>query len=129
MASNAEHIKWFRDSSPYIDAHRGKTFVLCLTGDVFQSTNLHNIVKDIALLNSLGIRLVVVFGADDRVAAVLVLEVGAECSASRHDGAQERPVVARGSRQAHGVGIGEHPDAIHRGEVPQPDPRSGRQVG
>ena len=71
MASNAEHIKWFRDSSPYIDAHRGKTFVLCLTGDALQSANLHNIITDIALLNSLGVRLVVVFGADHQIGAAL----------------------------------------------------------
>ena len=67
MAFNQEHIKWFRDSSPYIDAHRGRTFVLCLPDRAFNSANLNNIVSDIALLNSLGVKLVVVYGADSQI--------------------------------------------------------------
>ncbi len=64
MALNTEHIKWFRDSSPYIDAHRNRTFVICLTGDALRSENLRNIVSDCALLNSLGVRLVIVYNGD-----------------------------------------------------------------
>ncbi len=67
MALNNEHIKWFRDSSPYIDAHRDRTFVICLTGDALRSENLKNIVSDCALLNSLGVRLVVVFNSDSAI--------------------------------------------------------------
>lgn len=67
MAFNQDHIKWFRDASPYIDAHRGKTFVLCLHDGALQSPNLDNIVSDIVLLNTLGIKLVLVFGAEQQV--------------------------------------------------------------
>jgi amino-acid N-acetyltransferase len=70
--SNAEHIKWFRDSSVYIDAHRGKTFVICVNGDALQSSNIDNVISDIALLNSLGVRLVVVFGADQQISQALI---------------------------------------------------------
>ncbi len=60
--SNGDHIRWFRNTAPYINTHRGKTFVLMLGGEVAQHPNFHNIVHDIALLNSLGVRLVLVHG-------------------------------------------------------------------
>jgi amino-acid N-acetyltransferase len=71
MALNTEHIKWFRDSSPYIDAHRGKTFVLCIASDALKSVNFSNVISDIALLDSLGAKVVVVFGGDHQIKAVL----------------------------------------------------------
>jgi len=71
MALNTDHIKWFRDSSPYIDAHRGKTFVVCIASDALQSKNFPNVISDIALLDSLGAKVVVVFGGDHQIKAVL----------------------------------------------------------
>ncbi|SIQ47196.1 N-acetylglutamate synthase [Marinobacterium stanieri] len=64
-ATNAStnYVNWFRHSSPYINAHRGKTFVLMLSGEAIADDNFANIVHDIALLNSLGVRLVLVHGA------------------------------------------------------------------
>ena len=67
MTDNGDHIKWFRDSLPYINAHRNKTFVLYLGGDALESLNLPNIIADIALLNSLGVRLVLVHGAAPQI--------------------------------------------------------------
>lgn len=58
-----DYVRWFRHSSPYINAHRDKTFVIMLPGNCIEQANLSNIISDIALLNSLGIRLVVVHGA------------------------------------------------------------------
>ncbi|MCZ6501122.1 MAG: amino-acid N-acetyltransferase [Gammaproteobacteria bacterium] len=67
MTDNGNHIRWFRDSLPYINAHRNKTFVLYLGGDALESLNLPNIIADIALLNSLGVRLVLVHGAAQQI--------------------------------------------------------------
>ncbi len=67
MASYKDHIKWFRESSPYIDAHIGRTFVLCIDGDALASSNLTNIISDIALLNVLGIKLILVYGAEPQI--------------------------------------------------------------
>ena len=64
---NSQYVKWFRHSSPYINAHRGKTFVLMLEGDAIADENFANIVQDIALLNSLGVRLVIVHGARPQI--------------------------------------------------------------
>ena len=74
MAFNQDHIKWFRDSSPYIDTHRGRTFVLCLPDLALQSANLNNIISDITLLTSLGVRLVAVFGTDQQVSDRLTVD-------------------------------------------------------
>ena len=62
------HIRWFRNTAPYINAHRGKTFVLMLGGEVAQHENCANIFHDIALLNSLGVRLVLIHGARPQIA-------------------------------------------------------------
>ncbi|MEW6983540.1 amino-acid N-acetyltransferase [Colwelliaceae bacterium 6471] len=56
-------IKWFRNAAPYINAHRGKTFVLMFGGEAVQHANFANIIHDIALLRSLGVKLVLVHGA------------------------------------------------------------------
>lgn len=59
-----EHfVAWFRHASPYIHAHRGKTFVISFEGSALDSTTFQRLVHDLALLHSLGIRLVLVHGA------------------------------------------------------------------
>ncbi len=67
QASNRQYIDFFRHSSPYINAHRGKTFVLMLGGEALASDNFNNIVHDIALLSSLGVRLVLVHGSRPQI--------------------------------------------------------------
>ena len=62
------HIRWLRNTAPYINAHRGKTFVLMLGGEVAQHENFANIFHDIALLSSLGVRLVLVHGSRPQIA-------------------------------------------------------------
>ncbi|MDQ2076533.1 amino-acid N-acetyltransferase [Marinimicrobium sp. ABcell2] len=72
MSSNThDYVKWFRHSSPYINAHRGKTFVLMLPGEGLEHPNFSNIIYDIALLSSLGVRLVLVHGARAQIDARL----------------------------------------------------------
>jgi len=68
---NATFIQAFRQSAPYINAHRGKTFVIMLDGDALSSERLPMIVQDIALLNSLGIRIVLVYGSRPQIDEVL----------------------------------------------------------
>src|SRR5690606_17658148 len=54
-----------------INAHRGKTFVIMLPGDCIEQSNFFNIISDIALLSSLGVRLVVVHGARNQIDEML----------------------------------------------------------
>ena len=76
MKSN-DWLHGFRHSSPYINAHRGRTVVLTIGGDAIAHSNLINIIHDIALLSSLGVRLVVAFGARPQIQARLDA-IGAE---------------------------------------------------
>ena len=66
-----ELVQGFRHSVPYINAHRGKTFVIMLGGEAIEHENFSSIVNDIGLLHSLGIRLVVVYGARPQIDANL----------------------------------------------------------
>ncbi len=62
MTTNNDFLRWFRDSSPYIHAHRGRTFVVAFGGEALLSPDFSGLVHDLALLSSLGIRLVLVHG-------------------------------------------------------------------
>jgi len=57
----SDFVNWFRDSSPYIHAHRNKTFVIFFSGETVID-DCDNLIHDFALLKSLGIRLVLVHG-------------------------------------------------------------------
>lgn len=67
MIRSTELVQWFRQSTPYVTAHRGKTFVIMLDGYTTASPNFINIIDDISLLHSLGIKLVIIFGARKQI--------------------------------------------------------------
>ncbi|MDO4250246.1 MAG: amino-acid N-acetyltransferase [Moraxella sp.] len=58
-----DHVRWFRNSAPYINTHRGKTFVIMFGGEAVDHPNFSTLIHDFALLHSLGINLVLVHGA------------------------------------------------------------------
>jgi amino-acid N-acetyltransferase len=66
-ANTQDYVKWFRHSTPYINRHSDKTFVLMLPGEAITHANFSNIVHDIALLCSLDVRLVLVHGARPQI--------------------------------------------------------------
>ena len=57
-----QFIHAFRQSSPYINTHRKKTFVIHLNGHTLLHPSLPRIIQDIALLKSLGVKIVLVYG-------------------------------------------------------------------
>ncbi|MXP51218.1 amino-acid N-acetyltransferase [Pantoea sp. SoEX] len=65
--SSNELIRSFRHIVPYINAHRGKIFVIMLSGEAIATNNFYNIINDIGLIHSLGIRLVLVYGARPQI--------------------------------------------------------------
>jgi amino-acid N-acetyltransferase len=67
VPTTTDYVKWLRHSSPYINKHSDKTFVLMLPGEAITHANFHNIVHDIALLCSLDVRLVLVHGARPQI--------------------------------------------------------------
>lgn len=60
-------LNWFRHAAPYINDLRGRTLVIGIPGDALEHANFRNLVHDLALLASLGVRLVVVHGARAQV--------------------------------------------------------------
>ena len=62
-------VAWVRQAAPYIHAFRGKTFVIAFGGEVLASEAAQKLIHDIALLDSMGIRLVLVHGARPQIDA------------------------------------------------------------
>jgi amino-acid N-acetyltransferase len=63
MSNTQDHVEWFRGAAPYIKAHRKKTFVVMISDEVIYSKRFIGLVHDIALLNHLGIKLVILHGS------------------------------------------------------------------
>jgi len=64
-------VEWFRHSTPYIRAFRSKTFVITFGGEMLADTQFPKLIHDLVLLNSLGIRLVLVHGARAQINKLL----------------------------------------------------------
>ena len=62
-----QYVDWFRGSSPYIHSHRGRTFVIYISGETINHAGFAHLIHDIALLNSLGVKLVLVHGARPQI--------------------------------------------------------------
>ncbi len=56
-------VKWFRESSPYINSHRQTTAVVVISSDALTHPNRKSFLHDLATLHNLGMGIVVVFGS------------------------------------------------------------------
>lgn len=63
----AEFVAWFRSAAPYINAFRGRTFVIAFGGEVVADGKFVELTHDFNLLASLGVRLVLVHGARPQI--------------------------------------------------------------
>jgi amino-acid N-acetyltransferase len=70
-------VGWFRRATPYVHAHRGRTFVIAFGGEAVADARFPELVHDLALLHGLGIRLVLVHGARPQIEERLAVR-GAE---------------------------------------------------
>jgi amino-acid N-acetyltransferase len=59
---NFTFVPWFRSVAPYIHMHRGKTFVLGIAGEAIAAGKLQHIAQDLALIQSMGVKVVLVYG-------------------------------------------------------------------
>ncbi|MDB5730782.1 MAG: amino-acid N-acetyltransferase [Variovorax sp.] len=59
---NFTFVPWFRSVAPYIHMHRGKTFVVAMSGEAVAAGKLQNIAQDLALIQSMGVKIVLVHG-------------------------------------------------------------------
>jgi amino-acid N-acetyltransferase len=66
-SSSPDFVAWFRSVAPYINAFRGKTFVVAFGGEVVADGKFVELTHDFNLLAALGIRLVLVHGARTQI--------------------------------------------------------------
>ncbi|OQS31858.1 amino-acid N-acetyltransferase [Chromobacterium haemolyticum] len=66
-----EFVLSFREAAPYINAYRGKTFVLAVSGETLQDGDFASLAQDINLLVSLGVRIVLVHGIRPQIEGLL----------------------------------------------------------
>lgn len=59
---NFTFVPWFRSVAPYIHMHRGKTFVVGMVGEAIAAGKLGSIATDLALIQSMGVKIVLVHG-------------------------------------------------------------------
>ncbi len=64
-----EFVRWFRSVAPYVNAFRGRTFVVAFGGEAVADGKFVELTHDFTLLASLGIRLVLVHGARPQIEA------------------------------------------------------------
>lgn len=66
-ANHAQFVDWMRSVAPYIHKFRNNTFVVGFGGEVVQQGLLNALVSDIALLQAMGIQIVLVHGSRPQV--------------------------------------------------------------
>ncbi|MEY4676634.1 MAG: hypothetical protein RLZZ470_1141 [Pseudomonadota bacterium] len=59
---NFTFVPWFRSVAPYIHMHRGKTFVVAISGEAIEAGKLPSLVQDLAMIQSMGVKVVLVHG-------------------------------------------------------------------
>lgn len=63
----AEFVRALRSAAPYVHMHHGKTFVIAFPGEICLRDDTERLLADIALLTSLGVRMVLVHGVRPQI--------------------------------------------------------------
>lgn len=80
----SDFVRALRAAAPYVHAHVGSVFVLAFGGEICERADFERLLYDIALLQSLGVKPVVVHGARPQIEARLT----ARGLSSQHQGNQ-----------------------------------------
>ncbi len=59
---NFTFVPWFRSVAPYIHKFRHQTFVVAIAGEAIAAGKLQNLAQDLALIQSMGVKIVLVYG-------------------------------------------------------------------
>ncbi len=62
MNHSKDYLHWFRNAAPYFNANRGKCIVVHFSGELLLDPIFPEFIHDLALLHSLGVKLVLVPG-------------------------------------------------------------------
>ena len=69
-----QFVPWFRSVAPYIHAHKNKTFVIGITGELIAADKLNALIQDLALIHSLNINIVLVHGFRTQIEELLKIK-------------------------------------------------------
>jgi len=64
-------VSALRSAAPYVHAHNGRTFVIAFGGETCARADFERLIYDVALLSSLGVKLVLIHGARPQIDAQL----------------------------------------------------------
>ena len=67
LPNAAQFVAWFRSVAPYVNAFRGKTFVVAFGGKSISGPLARTFAYDVSLLANLGERLVLVHGSRPQI--------------------------------------------------------------
>jgi amino-acid N-acetyltransferase len=70
-AAGPAFVTALRDAAPYVHAHNGQTFVIAFGGETCARADFERLIYDIALVSSLGVKLVLVHGSRHQIDARL----------------------------------------------------------
>jgi amino-acid N-acetyltransferase len=59
---NFTFVPWFRSVAPYIHKFRNQTFVVGIAGEAVAAGKLHHLAQDLAMIQSMGVKIVLVHG-------------------------------------------------------------------
>ena len=59
---NFTFVPWFRSVAPYIHKFRNQTFVVGIAGEAIAAGKLHSIAQDLAMIQAMGVKIVLVHG-------------------------------------------------------------------
>jgi amino-acid N-acetyltransferase len=59
---NFTFVPWFRSVAPYIHKFRNQTFVVGIAGEAIAAGKLHHLAQDLAMIQSMGVKIVLVHG-------------------------------------------------------------------
>ena len=59
---NFTFVPWFRSVAPYIHKFRNQTFVVGIAGEAIAAGKLHSLAQDLAMIQSMGVKIVLVHG-------------------------------------------------------------------
>ena len=59
---NFTFVPWFRSVAPYIHKFRNQTFVVGVAGEAIAAGKLHHLAQDLAMIQSMGVKVVLVHG-------------------------------------------------------------------
>ena len=68
-----DFVAALRGSAPYVHAHNGRVFVIAFGGEAAERPDFAQLIYDIALLHSLGVKLVLIHGARPQVDSELAV--------------------------------------------------------